>query len=149
MNLSLTKIGNCASHKRKLGSLKKLEPMGFPGLGWASAAPASDLTTQCRHANRHFGLQPEISEEKSAVNWHFGLQKSLQRSLCWKMLVYGLLLLPTLGQAANPALMSSSWVGFSLFNCLPLFSFCFCLFVCFMSDCLSSNENGRGSLKDM
>jgi len=27
------------------------------------------------------------------------------------MLVYGLLLLPTLGQAANPALMSSSWAS--------------------------------------
>ena len=44
---------------------------------------------------------------------------SRQRRSCWKMLVYSLLLLPTLALAANPARMSSSWVGLPLFNLLP------------------------------
>ena len=99
-----------ASTLRSWGlSSDKLEPLGFPGLGWAAAAAASgqNNAVQAQVNPRHFGLQPKISSPKR---------------LCWKMLVLSLLLLlPTLGQAANPAHMSSSWVGASLFP----------LFVCF------------------
>ena len=62
---------------------------------------------------------------KNAVNRHFVIAGSYEK-IFWvlnekvlTMFFFLLLLLPILGQAANPARMSSSWVGVSL--SIPLF----------------------------
>ena len=72
---------------------------------------------------------------KNAVNRHFVIAGSYEK-IFWvlnekvlTMYFFFLLLLPILGQAANPARMSSSWVGVSL--SIPLFV---CLFVIYIID---------------